>query len=50
MKLVKKCAVSVALSIIREPPADLKTGTSMNFLFVGNSGTGAKEKKRKAKY
>jgi len=38
---VKSKAVAVALTVLLRPPPDLKTATSMNFLFVGNPVTPA---------
>jgi adenylate kinase family enzyme len=40
LRSVKETAVSVVLSVLLEPPADLKSTTSMNFTFVGNPGCG----------
>ena len=40
LKEVTEKAITAALTVLLTPPADLQTGTSMNFLFVGNPGTG----------
>jgi len=40
LKEIKDRAISVALTILLDPPAGLQTGTSMNFLFIGNPGCG----------
>ena len=40
LKEVKERAISVALTVLLDPPPYLETRTSMNFLFVGNPGTG----------
>ena len=40
LKRVKETALTVALNVLLKPPPDLKTGTSMNFLFLGNPGSG----------
>lgn len=40
LKEVKEKAITVALSVLLDPPTDIDTSTSMNFSFVGNPGTG----------
>ena len=40
LKRVKETAITVALNVLLKPPPDIKTGTSMNFLFLGNPGSG----------
>lgn len=40
LKEVKKKTVDLALKTLLSPPPDVKSETSVNLLFVGNSGTG----------
>ena len=40
LREIKERAISVALTVLLDPPPDLQTGTSMNFLFIGSPGTG----------
>lgn len=40
MKEVKKKCIDVTLKSLLKPPPDIKNQTSVNFLFVGNPGTG----------
>jgi hypothetical protein len=40
LKAVKHKAKDVCLTVLLDPPKDLQTGTSCNFTFIGNPGTG----------
>ena len=40
LKAVKHKAKDVCLTVLLDPPKDLMTGTSCNFTFIGNPGTG----------